>query len=347
MRLMRVGQRSGEVADVQSRLRALGLPIVDEPGYFGESTRDAVRTFQQTRHILVDGIVGANTWSELVEASWKLGDRTLYLRGPLMRGDDIRTLQRRLNALGFDAGREDGIFGQETAAAVREFQREYGVHEDGIWGRTSLAALEGLRVDRPGTPSRIREQLRRPVRADLRNVTVVVDPGHDPVDRGETGRAGVVEADVVWDIAERAAHLLSSAGAHVRFTRTEAEGPDASGRAQRANEAGADAFVSIHLNSHEEPNAEGASTYYFGSSSAGERLAEMILDELVALGQSNCRAHPRSYTVLRETRMPAVLVEPSFISSPNEEKRLDDPAFRQGIAAAIVAGLARYFRGES
>lgn len=342
-----MGQRSPEVADVQVRLRSLGLSITDDPGHYGESTRDAVRAFQQARHILVDGIVGANTWMELVEASWKLGDRTLYLRGPLMRGDDIRILQTRLNALGFDAGREDGIFGRETAGAVRSFQREYGVAEDGIWGTASQAALDGLRVDRPGTPSRIREQLRRPVRDDLRGTVVVIDPGHDPADRGESGQAGMVEADVVWDIAERAAHLLGVAGATARFTRTEAEGPDASERARRANEVGADAFISIHLNSHDEPNAAGASTYYFGSSSAGERLADAILDELVALGQSNCRAHPRSYTVLRDTRMPAVLVEPSFISNPDEEKKLDDPSFRQRVAGAIVEGVARYFRGDS
>jgi peptidoglycan hydrolase-like protein with peptidoglycan-binding domain len=74
-------------------------------------------------------------------------------------------LQARLNALGFDAGRADGIFGRHADRAVRAFQREYDVPEDGIFGPRSLAALRGLRVDRPGVTSTLREELRRVERA--------------------------------------------------------------------------------------------------------------------------------------------------------------------------------------
>ena len=101
--------------------------------------------------LTVDGIVGPHTWNELVEASWRLGDRGLYLSFPPMRGYDVVTLQARLNALGFDAGREDGIFGRDTDRALRGFQREYGVREDGIFGSKTHEALSGLRADRPQT----------------------------------------------------------------------------------------------------------------------------------------------------------------------------------------------------
>ena len=337
------GDRSGKVGDVQARLRLLGLDIDDEPGEFGPGTERAVRIFQQRRHIIVDGIVGPHTWQELVEAGWRLGDRPLYLTHAPMRGDDVATLQARLNALGFDAGRADGIFGRDTDAAVRAFQREYGVSEDGIFGSRSLAALVGLRVDRPGTSAGLRDEIRRADRSGAGNALVVVDPGHGGRDPGELGRNGLREADVCWDLAERIAHRLARTGAHVRFSRTEAESPDVTERARRANALDAELFLSLHLNSNPRPRATGASTYYFGGSRAGELLAESIQGRLVALGLGDCRAHARSYSILKETRMPAVLVEPAFITSPDDESRLESADFRSAIADAVGAGVELFY----
>lgn len=340
--LIREGDRSQQVADVQMRLRSLGITIEDDTGTFGSSTRQAVRIFQQGREILADGIVGPQTWSELVEASWRLGDRSLYLKQPPQRGDDIASLQSQLNALGFDAGREDGIFGANTASAVRAFQKEYGVAEDGIFGATTHQALSGLRVDRPGTARHLREQLSRTEHPGLQSALIVIDPGHGGSDPGERVR-GIREADVCWELAVRLAERLVEQGAHVRFTRTEAEAPDASERARRANKIEGDLFISLHLNALDRSSAEGSSTYYFGSSKVGEALADKIQDELVDLGLKDCRSHARSYTILKETRMPAVLVEPVFISNPDEADRLDDPRFLGLLAASIARAIARYF----
>lgn len=345
--LIREGERSDEVADVQARLRALGLPVDDENGFFGTGTRHAVRAFQQRRGILIDGIVGPNTWRELVEAGWRLGDRVLYLTNPPTRGDDVETLQRRLNALGFDAGREDGIFGVDTDNAVRGFQREYGIIEDGLFGTKSHIALTGLRVDRPGTAADLREELRRTQGTGIRGALVVLDPGHGGTDPGEHGPAGSAEADLCWRLAELLAHRLVWAGARARFTRTEAENPDVTERAQRANEMNGDLFISIHLNSHGETTADGASTYYFPRSKAGELAADAVLRELVGLGLADCRSHARSYPILKETRMPALLVEPAFVTNPDDEKKLDDADFRNAVADAIVAGVQRYYETEA
>jgi N-acetylmuramoyl-L-alanine amidase len=104
--------------------------------------------------------------------------------------------------------------------------------------------------------------------------------------------------------------------------------------------------VSLHLNTHDEPTPEGASTFYFGGSRSGEALADKILDELTALGLRDCRSHARSYTILKETRMPAVLVEPVFITNPDEEKRLEDLDFRSMLAAALARGIIRYFHDK-
>lgn len=342
-RLIREGERSPEVADVQARLRALGYKIEDDPGRFGPGTTAAVRTFQQDRSILVDGIIGPNTWGQIVEASWFLGDRDLYLKHPPMRGDDVASLQERLNALGFNAGKEDGIFGVDTDEAVRAFQKEYGVAGDGIFGLVSHAALLGLRVDRPGTSAHLREELRRIEKRGLSGATIVVDPGHGGEDTGDVTSSGVTEADACWQVATRLADRLASFGARVRFTRNEAEGPEASVRAAKANEIDADLFLSIHLNGHAESTAEGASTYYFGGSRAGESVADQIQEQLVRLGLRDCRSHARSYPILRETRMPAVLIEPVFISNPDEAKRLEDHEFLGTVANAIAIAVRRHF----
>ncbi|HWC32375.1 MAG TPA: peptidoglycan-binding protein, partial [Actinomycetota bacterium] len=146
MRAIRHGSRGDGVRDVQARLTALGLRIdPDETGRFGEGTERAVREFQQRRGLVVDGIVGVGTWRELVDAGYTLGDRTLYLHQPYLRGDDVRVLQARLDALGFDPGRVDGILGDRTDRAIRDFQRNVGLPPDGIGGATTLRALDRLR----------------------------------------------------------------------------------------------------------------------------------------------------------------------------------------------------------
>ncbi len=330
---------------MQARLRALGIAVDDNAGWFGDSTMRAVRAFQQQRGILVDGIVGPGTWGELVGASRRLGDALLYLRQPPMRGDDVALLQERLNALGFDAGRRDGIFGQATDSAVRAFQKEYGVAEDGMFGPRSHLALMGLRVDRQGTSAGLREELRRAELGGrgLGGAVVIIDPGHGGPNRGNLGADGACEADLCWRLALEVAERLAAAGATARLTRTEAEDPDNSERARRANHIGGEMFLSLHLNTYDEPTAEGSSTYYFSSSHAAQRLAEGIQGELVGLGLNNCRSHGRSYAVLKETRMPAVLIEPVFITNPDEAKKLLDREFLKAVAQAIVSGLERYY----
>src|SRR5689334_20407342 len=133
MRTMRPGFRGDDVRDVQARLAALGFRTEpDEGGAYGPRTEAAIREFQQRRHLIVDGLVGPDTWHQLVEAGYSIGDRVLYLRYPSVRGDDVRALQARLNLLGFNAGRTDGIFGDRTDRAVRDFQRNVGLPVDGI-----------------------------------------------------------------------------------------------------------------------------------------------------------------------------------------------------------------------
>ncbi|HEV3474973.1 MAG TPA: N-acetylmuramoyl-L-alanine amidase [Actinomycetota bacterium] len=356
MQIIGRGHRGHEVRDVQSRLLALGFSIDPrevQDHSFGPSTEATVRAFQQERGLLVDGLLGEGTWSELVEAGYALGDRVLYHRHPFFRGDDVRALQRRLNHLGFDPGREDGIFGEQTGQAVRDFQVNVGLHPDGIVGASTTAALDRFLSAPTEGPGRvaIRETERLAAPGSLRGRRVAIDAGHGPDDPGVEGPTGLREGDAAYVLAERLAANLAGRGAIPVLVRGRQETPDAAARAARANRAEADVLVGIHLNGHEDPSAEGSSSYYFGrlgtSSVGGQALAELVQDELTAAtGLRDGRAHPKAFTILRETRMPAVIVEPCFITNPKEERLLSEQGFQREVARAISVALERYFSGR-
>ena len=160
---LELGDEGEAVADVQRRLADLGLsPGVDPEGDFRDGTRAAVEAFQYRRGLRVDGVCGRQTWSALVEAGRRLGDRFLYRRSPMLRGDDVAELQQRLSALGFDTGRVDGIFGDLTSAALGEFQRNAGLPVDGIAGAATVAELLrfGSRHDGSELVSAVRDRER-------------------------------------------------------------------------------------------------------------------------------------------------------------------------------------------
>ncbi|MEP7059616.1 MAG: peptidoglycan-binding protein, partial [Actinomycetota bacterium] len=181
MRSVRTGDSGAEVHDIQQRLADVGFSIApaEAASGFGESTQAAVRAFQESRNLRVDGLVGPDTWGQLVEAGYRLGDRTLYLRSPVYRGDDVRALQRKLNGLGFDAGREDGMFGPDTERAVREFQRNVGDAPDGMVGFATVRTLQRMRPleEGPGRAQVRESEGLRQRHGSLEGSIVAIDAG--------------------------------------------------------------------------------------------------------------------------------------------------------------------------
>ncbi|MEY4206823.1 MAG: hypothetical protein RL255_660 [Actinomycetota bacterium] len=111
--MLQPGDRGDVVTAVTNTLHRLGyLPAPTDS--FDNSVEAAVRGFQQDRGLSISGIVDAQTEKVLEEARWKLGDRSLRLQQPNMRGDDVATLQSRLIDMGFNPGRVDGIFGAKV-----------------------------------------------------------------------------------------------------------------------------------------------------------------------------------------------------------------------------------------
>lgn len=141
------GVRGPAVEDIQRRLLGLGYDLgpTGVDGVFLGMTRDAVTAFQMEHGLLEDGAVGDETWNALVDATFTLGDRMLYLRLPYFHGRDVTALQEALNTLGFSSGLPDGIFGAFTERAVREFQLNCGQPADGIVGPETVRAITGLR----------------------------------------------------------------------------------------------------------------------------------------------------------------------------------------------------------
>ncbi|WP_174534676.1 N-acetylmuramoyl-L-alanine amidase [Micromonospora chalcea] len=358
MHPIRPGDQGPAVAEIRTVLVGLELLPAEGGGddYDAETER-AVRAFQQSRGLSVDGRVGAETWRALDAARWRFGARALFHAVPEpITGEDVRSLQERLLEMGYDVGRADAIYGIRTSRAVAQFQREMGLKPDGSCGPHTVNALRRLgRKVVGGRPQWLRESdAIRQAGPELVGRTVVIDPGHGGTDPGVVVPDGPLrwtEADLVHDLASRLEGRLAAAGVRVQLTRGPAPAsclPDAD-RAQLANSLGADVFISLHTDHHANPAAEGVATYHYGTdngvtSATGERLAGLVQREIVArTGLRDCRTHAKAWELLRLTRMPAVRVEVGYLTSPDDRARLVDPRFRDRVAEAIVAAVQRMY----
>src|SRR3989440_1552193 len=360
MRTIRRGDRGRAVAEIRAVLRSLDvLPVTGDgaPAEFDEQTELAVRTFQQSRGLSIDGRVGDETWRALDASRWRLGQRTLYqaVAEPLV-GDDVRQLQERLLEMGYDVGRADGVYGGHTARAVAQFQREVGLGPDGSCGPMTMNALRRLgRKVVGGRPQLLRETAQfHSSGPALVGKRIVVDPGHGGSDPGIVVPEGPLrwtEADLAFDIARRLEGRLGAAGMRVHLTRGPA--PDVPltnrDRARLANELRADLFISVHLDSHRGAVADGVATYHYGTSNGvtstvGDRLAGLVQREIVArTGMRNCHTHAKNWELLRLTRVPAVRVDAGYLTSPVDRARLVDPLFRERLVEGIMAAVQRMY----
>lgn len=145
METIKLNDEGAAVEDVQQRLVITGhLAEGGVTSVFDSATADAVRAFRADENLPAADEVDGKMWAALVDASYRLGDRTLYLRMPYFHGNDVVELQRALGALGFACGGADGIFGVYTEDALRTFQMNMGLPSDGIAGAYTYAAIRNL-----------------------------------------------------------------------------------------------------------------------------------------------------------------------------------------------------------
>jgi N-acetylmuramoyl-L-alanine amidase len=210
---------------------------------------------------------------------------------------------------------------------------------------------------------------------------IVLDAGHGGWDLGTVGRKGLLEKDLVLDIVERLGYLVESRlGAEVIYTRKDDSYLALEKRAEIANLAQANLFVSVHANYSDYPSARGVETYYTNTYSSikartgetdeaaaagvktidwtsvdirekvhqSKRVAASVQRALYAMlaaknpGLPNRGVKEAHYVVLTGTSMPAILAEVSFVSSPTDENNLQSSTYRQQIAEALYSGIAHY-----
>ena len=348
---LQIGDSGPEVLEVRDRLCRLGLltHIEGDPD-FDDDLCHALKVFQQSRGLTVDGIVGPQTFRRLEEARWSLGDRVLiFMPRSMIHGDDVAQLQRRLIELGFTISRVDGIYGPQTERAVREFQKNVGLTNDGICGPAVFRALKRLaRTVAGGSQEHLRELAtwdpgHRP--RSVETCTILLDPSD--ADTPLTGHPEWTESGICWDIAHRLEGRLVAAGAMVVMTRSPHSGlSDESTRAQLANQQNVDLVLSLALDTHTNSVANGLATYYFGHqysrSATGMRLADLIQEELTSrTSLVDLNSHAKTWDLLRLTRMPSVKTTLGYSTNPDDCSFLIDSSIRDSIADGLVSAIDR------
>ena len=332
--------------DLQTRLQALGLDLGGRgiDGVFREGTELAVKAFQQTLGLLADGLVGPVTWREIVEAGYRPGGRLLYLRQPPFRGADVVELQRMLNDLGFDPGAVNGLFDARAARAVRDFQKNAGLPDDGVVDADIFKTLSTYAAQTLGT-HQFPDKSGGYFPEDLFSGAIVLDAAHGGRDAGYVAPKGLTEADLNLAVTQELAQILPAR--EVLLTRSEDEEVSAADRAFLANSSGAKMIVSIHHAAHRTPRACGTASFYFerlGYRSHRGRMAAIYLQRGISktLGTCDLGEFGRSYEILRETNIPAVVLEPLHLTNPRELELASDPYYPATVAEAIAGALELY-----
>ena len=176
---------------------------------------------------------------------------------------------------------------------------------------------------------------------------ICIDAGHGGYDPGAVNGSHR-EADYALAIAKKTGELLEKHGFTVFYTRLTDSFVPLGARSGRANYGKADLFVSVHLNSAVSKKARGAEMLIYGRGGEAEKLADCIQSELVtAAGTLNRGVKTQNIAVLRQTNMPAVLVEVGFISNDEECARLATDEYQSKAAEAICRGICRYSGTEA
>ena len=160
------------------------------------------------------------------------------------------------------------------------------------------------------------------------------------------GTAGLVyEKHLSLDVARRLDVYLRNKGMRTVMTRTRDKYISLPSRCYMANRQRGSIFVSIHFNEASRAGAKGIETFYAGSS--GKSLGSKVHSKLISQTRAENRSLKwRGYYVLRNTKVPAILVECGFLSNSWERKRCLAPWYRQLVAQAIGDGILQYSRGR-
>ncbi len=180
---------------------------------------------------------------------------------------------------------------------------------------------------------------------------VIIDAGHGGFDPGKMA-GKTLEKEINLAIAKKLQAYLEQGGCLVFMTRIDDDAlssekkDDMWKRKIIANSSKADVFISIHQNAYHISGIKGAQVFYFNESDNSKLLAESIQDELkrtVDPYNQRTATSNKSYFVLRQTKMPAVIVECGFLTNSHDKSRLQNDGYQEKIAWGIYSGIVKYF----
>ncbi len=304
------------IAHLQRLLTQCGFVVVDEIGRFGPSTKSQVRAFQFAKGIPATAVCDASTWHVLIEAHWKLGDRLLYLRRPMVRGDDVAQLQGKLSWLGFDPGKVDGIFGSTTQKALSDFQVNVGMAGDGICGPDTVAELQRNFGRSPITITSVKEIIKlNELKRNPTQFSIVLASSLELASTTEAARVS---------LAKEGFRVVNFCHYDVAVV------------AELSNNVGADVVVYLENND----GIGNLVSYFQGfhyTSGVGQSLSDFLSAALVETGNgTSIKVIGSRHRILQLTKAPCVTLA---LDANNIRTSLP-----HSVASAISTALTRWFR---
>lgn len=314
---------SQSVTSMKKHLTKLGFgSFPNNPSKtYGKVTSRVVKEFQQYYGIKVTGnadLFTLRTLNENVNSNYQSGKSS----------SRIAKMKKDLRNLGFGnfPKKPSRNYGAVTERVVREFQRSYGLIENGIMDSVSLDVLK----------------------RHSSKITIFIDAGHGGSDPGASGN-GLREKDITLDISKRVQSLLLGQGYHVIMSRENDTYLDLEERSKKANDANANLLVSIHINAG---GGSGIETWWNDKNShakGSEQLAKDVQSEIIKSTKMSDRgvkgrgSNRGDFHMTREPKMPSALVEVGFIDTKSDADKLKNKSFLQRAAEGIVNGIKKFF----
>lgn len=175
--------------------------------------------------------------------------------------------------------------------------------------------------------------------------TIFIDPGHGAQDAGAIGN-GLLEKNINLEVALKLRSRLHQGGALTVMSRTSDTFDSLQTRVSKGAQASADIFISIHANANDNSGANGTETYYDTTYAAANsiKLAQKVQPRMVsALGTRDRGVKTAGFYVIKYSRMPSILLETGFVTSPIDASILKSTAAKDRLASGIATGVSNYF----
>src|SRR5690625_88946 len=310
------GKRHKDTIAFKRNLNNIGFGGITVTNYYGSFTEKRVKQFQKHYGLKVTGKGDEATLSEvnkIVSSPMQFGKRH----------PETVDLKKRLNSIGYGGITVTNYFGKFTEKRLKEFQADNGLPVSGIADEVTLRAISNQDV-----------------------VKIFIDPGHGGQDPGASGH-GLKEKNVVLEIALRVADVLTKnyLGVDVQLSRTADTFIELEERASQANAWGADYFVSIHNNAF-NGSAHGFESYIYNdnvSQTTKDKQKDVHQYISSSLNVNDRGMKDANFSVLRNTSMPAILLELLFIDNKAEANKLGSTQFKNKLGNIVANAIAKSY----